>query len=103
MQGGISDASTNVDEGVVPIDLARDVEIDRNLVAFERLLPQLMKSSRGEFALMRNQTVRSVHAKLSDALRTAHNAFPDGIFSVQTITDEPIDLGYYSHVGYPGE
>lgn len=87
----------------VAIDPVQYDEIERNFVAFERLLPELMKSSRGEFALIRHQAITGIHTKLRDALRTGHDAFPDGIFSVQKITDEPVDLGYFSHVGFPGE
>lgn len=82
---------------------ALETEIDRNLFAFQSVLSDLMASGRDQFALLRHQAVNSVHAKLSDALRTGHELFADGVFSVQKITDEPVDLGYFSHAGYPGE
>ena len=77
-------------------------EIDRNLFAFQSVLAGLLTSSRDQFALLRHQAVVSVHSKLSDALRAGHECFADGVFSVQQITDEPIDLGFFSHAGYPG-
>jgi hypothetical protein len=36
--------------------------------------------------------------KPGDANRAGVEAFPDGIFSIQEVTDEPIDLGFWSHV-----
>jgi len=37
-------------------------------------------------------------AKPGDANRAGVERFPDGIFSIQEVTDEPIDLGFWSHV-----
>jgi hypothetical protein len=33
-----------------------------------------------------------------EALKAAAEKFSDGIFSIQEVTDEPIDLGFWSHV-----
>lgn len=84
-------------------DAAREAEVEGNFSAFLHALPKLLISNRNQFALMRHQVAKSIHPRLSDALRTGHELFTDGIFSVQQITDEPVDLGYFSHVGFPGE
>lgn len=84
------------------MDSEIEEEIDRNFFAFQARLTKLMKSNRDEFAVLRHQEVVGIYAKLSSALQTAHSQFPDGLFSVQKIADEPVDLGFFSHAGYPG-
>ena len=81
---------------------ALDLEIERNLYAFLPHLPRLLPDHEGSFALLRHQRIQSIHEKLSDALRTADAKFADGIFSIQQVTDKPIDLGFYSHAAHPG-
>ncbi|MGE0408320.1 MAG: hypothetical protein AB7P23_03550 [Amphiplicatus sp.] len=73
-------------------------EVDRNCDVFEKMLPMLMETDAGRVALMRHQKVDSIHEDLLCALRAGHKKFSDGLFSVQEITDEPLDLGVLSHV-----
>lgn len=78
-----------------------DLEIDRNLFAFLPRIPDLMPEHEGEFALLRDQKVVSLHKRLRDALE-ASSIFSDGIFSIQQVTDKPIELGFFSHADHPG-
>jgi len=74
------------------------VEVDRNYDVFTRKLASLLPDHRDEFALMRDGTIIDFFVKPGDANRAGVERFPDGIFSIQEVTDEPIDLGFWSHV-----
>jgi hypothetical protein len=73
-----------------------DAEIDRNLFAFLPRLPDLLPEHEGSFALLRNQQIKSIHKKLSEALKAANTEFADGIFSIQRVTERPVELGMFS-------
>ena len=74
-------------------------EVDRNYDAFARILPMIINEHRDQLALMRNATIVGYFNTPREALRVATDRFPDGIFSIQEVTDEPIDLGFWSQVG----
>jgi hypothetical protein len=73
-------------------------EIDRNYDAFMRMLESLVPEHRDEHALMRDGRIVAFFAKPGEANREGVEKFADGIFSFQEVTDEPIDLGFWSHV-----
>ena len=75
-------------------------EIDHNYDAFVRLLGSILPEHRDQLALMRDGRIVDYFAKPLDALQAATELFPDGIYSIQEVTDEPIDLGFWSHVGH---
>ena len=79
-----------------------DFEIDRNLYAFLPRIPQLMSQHPGEYALLRNQEIVSVHKRLRDAIEEASEKFSDGLFSIQQITDKPVELGFFSYADNQG-
>lgn len=82
------------------MDLARQKsEVDRNYDAFVRLLSKILPEHRDQVALMRDGKIVGYFDKPGDAYRAGLGQFPDGIFSIQEVTDEPIDLGFWSHVG----
>jgi hypothetical protein len=74
-------------------------EVDRNYDAFVRMLGSILDQHKDELALMRDAQIVGYFSSPREALRAAHDRFPDGIFSVQEVTDEPLDLGFWSHVG----
>ncbi|KUO51909.1 MAG: hypothetical protein APF82_02835 [Sphingomonadales bacterium BRH_c42] len=78
-----------------------EVEIERNLFAFLSRIPQLLTEHRGEYAVLRQQEIVGIYARLSEALQVAQARFNDGLFSIQEITDKPVDLGFYSHAADP--
>jgi hypothetical protein len=81
------------------MDHARQkLEVDRNYDQFMRMLGSLLPEHRDELALMREGRVVGFYQTPKQALRAATEMFPDGIFSIQEVTDEPIDLGFWSHV-----
>ena len=72
-------------------------EVDLNFDTFAEELPELMPHHAGEYVLMKNSRMVSFHASADAALAAGRAAFPDGIYSIQEVTDRPIDLGFFSH------
>lgn len=73
-------------------------EVDRNYDVFMRALGSILADHRDEYALMREGEIVGFFAKPGEANRAGVDRYPDGIFSIQEVTDEPIDLGFWSHV-----
>lgn len=71
-------------------------QVDKNYEKFKELLPELLKSNPGKQALMRHEELVDVFDTLTDAMKYAAKEFGDGEFSIQHITDEIIDLGWYT-------
>ena len=81
------------------MDIARQkLQVDQNYDVFTRLLGALLRDHRDQLALMRDGEVVGFYQTPREALQAATEKFPDGIFSIQEVTDEPIDLGFWSHV-----
>ena len=73
-------------------------QVDLNYDAFVRLLGSIIEEHRDQLALMRDGKIVGYFDKPGDANRAGVEMFPDDIFSIQEVTDEPIDLGFWSHV-----
>lgn len=73
-------------------------EVDRNYNVFMRMFGDIIGEHRDELALMRDGRIIAYFDEPGDAYRAGLARFPDGIFSIQEVTDEPIDLGFWSHV-----
>lgn len=82
-------------------DTAQEREVDRNYEAFQSHLPQLIRQYAHQHALMRHGQIVALYNNASDALKAGGERFADGIYSVQEVTDRPIDLGFFSHAIYP--
>ena len=81
------------------MDRARQrIEVDQNYDVFMRMLADLLPEHRDQLALMRDGQVVGFYDTPREVLEAAAEKFPDGIFSIQDVTDEPIDLGFWSHV-----
>ncbi len=80
-------------------DDAIAAEVDRNYDAFLRGLSTYLPAHAGQYALMHGANVVAFHVKPGDAYRDGMARYPDRVFSIQEVTDEPIDLGFFSHVG----
>lgn len=74
------------------------MEVDRNYDYFQRNLAQFMRDHAGEYAVLKAKKVIEFFERPGEAYRYAMETIPDGIFSIQEVTDEPIDLGFFSHV-----
>jgi hypothetical protein len=79
-------------------DALQQEEVDRNYDVFMRMLASILEEHRDQLALMRGGAIVGYFETPRDALLAAAERFPDGIFSIQEVTDEPIDLGFWSHV-----
>lgn len=75
----------------------RQHEIQRNFEAFQSEVGALVSEHRGKFALMRDAEVTELFENLGDAVSAGHSRFGDGMFSIQEVTDRPLDLGFFSH------
>lgn len=73
-------------------------EIDHNYDAFVRVLGDLLPQHRDRYALMRDGRIVELFDQVGEAYDTGMRDYPDQIFSIQEVTDEPIDLGFWSHV-----
>ena len=74
-------------------------QIERNMVAFEKTLPDLVRSHHGKYAVLRHQTVTGLYDTLHDAHLSAEQHYTDGLYSIQKITTHPENLGIFSHAG----
>ena len=72
-------------------------EVDRNYEAFMKELPSLIKSHGGQFALMKDQKILNFFTTAEDARAAAVAFIPDKVFSIQQVTNTPIDLGYFNY------
>jgi hypothetical protein len=72
-------------------------QVDKNFEAFKKLLPELLKTHRGKYALLRNGALIQVFDSPRDARLYAEAQFKDGLWSLQEVTDRVVDLGYFSH------
>ena len=73
-------------------------EVDANYDFFQRHLRAHLDGHRGEYALIRNQQIVEFFEDVGDAYRAGLDRFSDTLFSIQEVTEEPIDLGFLSHV-----
>lgn len=76
---------------------AQQRQVDENYDAFRRVLGKLLPAHRDRYALMRDRQVIEIFDTPAEALRAGVDCFVDDLFSIQEVTDEPIDLGFWSH------
>ena len=74
------------------------LEVDQNFDAFQRIVGELLTEHRDRYALMRDAKIVEFFDTPGDAYREGMCRFDDEIFSIQEVTDQPIDLGFFSHV-----
>lgn len=78
-----------------------DSEIDRNYDAFQALLPDLLPTQFGQFALLNDQRIIALFDSPVAAVTEGIRRFGSGHFSVQEISTVPENLGFYSYAGGP--
>ena len=64
------------------------------------MLDNLLLQEEGRWALMRDGALVEVFDTLRDAHVAAWKLFSNDLFSVQEITKQSVDLGFYSYAGY---
>ncbi|SEM89008.1 hypothetical protein SAMN05192583_1418 [Sphingomonas gellani] len=73
-------------------------EIDRNFDSFQRVVHQFLPARKGQWALLRHGDVTSFYPTAGEAEGAGMDAYKDDIFSIQEVTEEVVDLGFFSHV-----
>ena len=76
---------------------AIEAEVDANYEAFLAMLPELMRTRAGQYVLLRHGRAADFFASGPLATAAGRQQFPDGLFSVQEVTDRAVDLGFFSH------
>jgi hypothetical protein len=76
------------------------IEVDRNYDAFMRVLGSILQDHRDKLALMHNGEIVAFYETPREALEAASERFADGVWSIQEVTDEPLDLGFWSHIAH---
>lgn len=79
------------------MDEKLDIEVQKNLFAFLPMLKNLLPDHEGHFALLRDQQISSIHTSLREALKKGYAEFADGLFSIQKVTDRPVELGMFGN------
>lgn len=72
-------------------------QIEKNYLEFEKMLPDLIRTHAGKFALMKDGKIVTFFDTARDALVAGEKLYPDRLFSIQEVTRAPVDLGFYSH------
>ena len=78
-------------------DDALQTAVDRNFDAFQKLLPSLMETQAGKYALMLDGQAIEFFDSARDAMIYGQKQYPDQLFSVQQVTKKIVDLGYFSY------
>jgi len=77
-------------------------EVDRNFEFFQKELPKLLPQYLGKFALIRDRRITGYYDTAQDADTAGAQLYSDGLFSIQRVTQEVGDLGFYSHAVHLG-
>lgn len=76
-----------------------DSEIDANYDHYRRHLSEFFEAEQGRIALLKSAQIVGFFDSVGDANRHARTVFPDGLYSLQPVIAEPVDLGFFSHAG----
>lgn len=78
---------------------ALKLEVDTNYDFFQRNLALLLAGHKDEYALLRNARIEGFYTRPGDAYRAGLERYPDEIFSIQQVTTDVEDLGFFSYAG----
>jgi len=79
------------------VDLIRQ-QVETNYKAFHEKLQSILTTFRGKFALMRDGQIIEFFDTARDAYVAGQKIFKqDQLFSIQEVTETPVDLGFFSH------
>jgi hypothetical protein len=71
-------------------------EVDHNYDFFQRNLSTFLSDHAGQYVLLKDRSVIDFYDGPGDAYRAGLEQYPDEIFSIQEVTDQPVDLGFMS-------
>lgn len=72
-------------------------EIQFNYDAFQRALATFLPNELNRYALLRRGEVFAFFDRPGAADVAGSQSFPDGLYSIQQVTDEPVELGVYAN------
>ena len=78
-------------------ETSRQDEIERNLEFFLREMANIPPECLGKVALLRHQKIEGYYDTVADAVNAGNMLYRDMLFSVQKVTNSPINLGGYSY------
>lgn len=76
---------------------AIEVEIERNFAVFKDMLDRLLETNEGQYALFHNQQLDGIFPTAAQAGRAGYEKFGNEPFSIQLVSKEPVDLGFFSY------
>ena len=82
---------------------AIEAEIERNFDFFQRNLSKFLPLERGRFALLRDCNVVMFYKTPFEAETAGEKQFPDGVYSIQEVTESPVDLGFFTYAFDQGQ
>ena len=71
-------------------------EVKENYQFFKEKLPELMTEHKGKFLVLRNRKIEGYCNTHEEAVLKAKEEFPDGLYSIQQVSDKEVDLGFIS-------
>ncbi|MCX8474372.1 MAG: hypothetical protein MT490_01130 [Sphingomonas sp.] len=74
-------------------------EVDANYDFFQRNLALLIPDHQDRYALLRKCRIDGFYDRPGDAFRAGIEKYPDELFSIQQVTTEVEDLGFFSRAG----
>jgi hypothetical protein len=80
---------------------AQRAEVSSNYQVFAAALPDLVASSEGKFAVLHHRELIGVFDSFATALAYCRETFLDGLYSIQEITLEPLDLKWFDDAPDP--
>ncbi|MBC6413177.1 MAG: hypothetical protein GDA39_10060 [Hyphomonadaceae bacterium] len=71
-------------------------ELKKKFDVIREKMAELLRVHRNEYALMRHGEIIEFYSSWQDAYKTGKKFYDDDLFSVQKISDQPVDLGVFS-------
>lgn len=78
-------------------DAAPNQEIARNFDHLQRNLAAYLPLQRDRYALLRSGSIVDFFDTAGDADEAGATQFPDNLYSIQQVTNEPVELGLYAN------
>ncbi|SFJ87267.1 hypothetical protein SAMN03159338_2623 [Sphingomonas sp. NFR04] len=72
-------------------------EIAKNFDSFQRTLGTILPLQHNRFALLRHAEIVDFFDTPGAADNSGAARFPDGLYSIQQVTEEPVELGLYAN------
>ena len=74
--------------------------IEKNFAFFQSKLPELMRDHGNRYALLRDEKIIALYDTSRDADLTGAMLFKDDLYSIQKVTQTPVNLGIFSCAGF---